>query len=203
MKDKDIHSVTASKIFEVPLEDVTKEMRYSAKEVNFGVLYGMGVYGLAWRAKITREKAKQFIDKYFETYSDVKKYTEEIKEKAKETGYVETMFGRRRYLPELNSGIAQVRLSAERMAINMPIQGTAADLMKIAMIEIYKVVKDDKDIKMMLQVHDEVVLEAPKDKIDKLAKIIDEKMEKIHDLCVPIKVDTEVGKSWQEMEKLY
>lgn len=201
--DKDIHSVTAAKIFEVPLEEVKKEMRYAAKEVNFGVLYGMGVYGLAWRAKITREKAKQFIDKYFETYSDVKKYTEEIKEKAKETGYVETMFGRRRYLPELNSGVPQVRLGAERMAINMPIQGTAADLMKVAMIEIYKVVKEDKDIKMMLQVHDEVVLEAPKDKIDKLAKIIDEKMEKIHNLCVPIKVDTEVGKSWQGMEKLY
>lgn len=209
-KDEDIHSVTAAKIFEVPLDKVTKEMRYAAKEVNFGVLYGMGAYGLAWRKKISRAKAKQFIDKYFETYSDVKKYTEKMKDEAKKKGYVETLFGRRRYLPEINSGVPQLRLGAERMAINMPIQGTAADLMKVAMIEVFKTIKQvnkqaskQKQIKMMLQVHDELVLEVPNDLVDEMAKILDKKMEKIHKLCVPIKVDTEVGNNWQEMKKIY
>ncbi len=210
-KGEDIHASTAAKIFEVPLEKVTKDMRSAAKEVNFGVLYGMGAYGLAWRKKISREKAREFIEKYFNTYKDVKKYLEKMKEDAREDGFVQTLFGRRRYLPEINSGVTQIRLAAERMAINMPIQGTAADLMKVAMIEVYKVIKDfnkkinkqESKIKMMLQVHDELVFEVPLELVDKLAKIIDEKMEKIHKLEVPIKVDTEAGKNWQEMEKLY
>ncbi|KKQ78521.1 MAG: polymerase type I protein [Parcubacteria group bacterium GW2011_GWC2_38_7] len=210
-KGEDIHATTAAKIFEVPLEKVDKEMRSAAKEVNFGVLYGMGAYGLAWRKKISRERAREFIEKYFETYKDVKIYLDKIKDTARDLGYVQTLFGRRRYLPEINSGVAQVRLSAERMAINMPIQGTAADLMKIAMIEVYKVIKDINQksfnheiiVKMMLQVHDELVFEVPMDMVEQVAKIIDEKMEKIHKLEVPIKVDTEAGKNWQEMEELY
>jgi len=205
--DQDIHKVTAAKIYEVPLEKVTKEMRYSAKEVNFGVLYGMGPWGLASRKKISRKKAKEFIDKYFVNFRKVKDYIEEMKDFAEEKGYVEPIFGRRRYLPEINSGVYQVRASAERMAINHPIQGTAADLMKIAMIEVQQAIdelnKNSKSpIKMLLQVHDELVIETPKEMVDQVAKIVDEKMEKIHDLCVPIKAKTEVGMNWQDMEEV-
>ena len=202
-RGEDIHSVTAAKIYGVPLEKVTKEMRYAAKEVNFGVLYGMGAWGLASRKKITRAEAKDFIEKYFKSFSKVKKYIDEMKISAAEKGYVETMFGRRRYLPEINSGVQQIRASAERMAINMPIQGTAADLMKIAMIEVYKKLKGKSPkVKILLQVHDELVIECPNEMVDEVAKIVDEKMEKIHKLCVPIKVNTEVGSNWQEMKKV-
>jgi len=200
-RGEDIHSVTAAKIYGVELDAVTKEMRYSAKEVNFGVLYGMGAWGLAARKKITRDEAKDFIDKYFKSFSQVKKYIDKIKEDATEKGYVETIFGRRRYLPEINSGMQQLRASAERMAVNHPIQGTAADLMKIAMIEVYRELKVKCPMaKVLLQVHDEVVIECPSDMVDTVAKIVDEKMEKIHKLCVPIKVETEVGDNWDDME---
>ncbi|MBU1131736.1 DNA polymerase I [Patescibacteria group bacterium] len=203
-KEEDIHTVTAAKIFEVPLEEVTKEMRSAAKEVNFGVIYGMGAYGLAARKKISREKAKEFIDKYFQNFSKVKEYIEELKDEASEKGYAVTMFGRRRYLPEIDSGVQQVRASAERMAVNMPIQGTAADLLKIAMIEVYKELKEKSPkSKLLLTVHDELVIEVPNDEVDKVAKIVDEKMEKIHQLCVPIRVDTEFGNNWQDLKPLY
>ncbi len=202
-RGEDIHTVTASKIFNVPIEEVTKEMRSASKEVNFGVLYGMGVHGLASRKKISRADAKDFIDKYFQNFSKVKEYLEEMKESARENGFVETIFGRKRYLPEINSGVPQVRAAAERMAINMPIQGTAADLMKIAMIEVYRELKKiSPESKLMLQVHDEIVIEVPLEDVDKVAKVVDEKMEKIHKLAVPIKVDTEVGQNWDEMEKI-
>jgi DNA polymerase-1 len=182
-------------------KEVTKEMRSAAKEVNFGVLYGMGAYGLASRKKISREEAKDFIDKYFKNFHKVKDYLDNIKEEAAENGYVQTLFGRRRYLPEINSGVHQVRASAERMAVNMPIQGTAADLMKIAMIEVYRELKRRSPAsKLLLQVHDELVIECPMDEVETVAKIVDEKMEKIHKLCLPIKVETEVGKNWQDME---
>lgn len=200
---KDIHSATAAKIFDVRLEDVTEDMRRKAKEVNFGVLYGMGAAGLAQRTGITRAEAKEFIEKYFSSYKKVKEYTEKMVEDARRYEYVETMFGRRRYLPEINSNVQVLRAQAERMAVNMPIQGTAADLMKIAMIEIYKELKKNSPkSKMLLQVHDELVFEVPEKEVKKVAKIIDEKMEKIHKLCVPLNVDTEVGKNWGEMEKV-
>ncbi|MFA6537582.1 MAG: DNA polymerase I [Patescibacteria group bacterium] len=203
-RGEDIHTATAAKIFEVPIEQVDKEMRSAAKEVNFGVLYGMGAYGLASRKKISREKAKQFITKYFENFYEVKKYLDGLKDFALEKGYVETMFGRKRYLPEINSGVPQVRAGAERMAINMPIQGAAADLMKIAMIEVYNELKRKRSkTKMLLQVHDELVFECPRDEVKEIAKIIDEKMEKVHKLAVPIKVDTDVGDNWQEMVKMF
>ncbi len=203
-RGEDIHTATAAKIFEVPIEKVDKEMRSAAKEVNFGVLYGMGAYGLASRKKISREKAKQFINKYFETFHEIKKYLEGLKEFAIKNGYVETMFGRKRYLPEISSGVPQIKASAERMAINMPIQGAAADLMKIAMIEVYNELKKRKSkTKILLQVHDELIFECPKTEIKEIAKIIDEKMEKVHKLAVPIVVDTDVGENWQEMKLLY
>lgn len=203
-RGEDIHTVTASKIFNVPIEEVTKDMRSASKEVNFGVLYGMGVHGLASRKKISREQAKEFIDKYFENFYKVKEYLEKMKEIAAEKGYVETLFGRKRFLPEINSGVQQIRASAERMAINMPIQGTAADLMKIAMIEVYRELKvKSPKSKLLMQVHDEIVIEVPTADVDKVAKVVDEKMEKIHNLEVPIKVDTEIGNNWEEMERLY
>jgi DNA polymerase-1 len=133
----DIHAATAAAINDIPLDKVTKQMRYAAKEVNFGVLYGMGVYGLAWRAGISREQAKAFIQKYFEEFSGVKKYIDETIEFAKKNGYSETLFGRRRYVPELTSTNHQLRAAGERMATNHPIQGTEADMIKKAMIELY------------------------------------------------------------------
>jgi DNA polymerase-1 len=200
-RGEDIHSATAAKIFDVKLEDVTKDMRRKAKEVNFGVLYGMGAGGLAQRTGITRAEAKEFIQKYFDSYKKVKEYTEQMVEDARAKEFVETMFGRRRYLPEINSNVQVLRAQAERMAVNMPIQGTAADLMKIAMIEVYQELKKvSPKSRMLLQVHDELVVEVPEKEVKKVAEIIDEKMEKIHKLCVPLNVETEVGKNWDEME---
>jgi DNA polymerase-1 len=203
-KGEDIHKATAAKIFDVPLKEVTKDQRRKAKEVNFGVLYGMGPVGLAQRTGISRAEAREFIDKYFASYEQVRKYTEEMVEDAKKTETVETMFGRKRLLPEIHSQVQVLRAAAERMAVNMPIQGTAADLMKIAMIEVYQELKKiSPKSKMLLQVHDELVIETPKDEVKKVAKVLDEKMEKIHKLCVPIKVETEVGLNWDDMDVLF
>jgi DNA polymerase-1 len=203
-RGEDIHRATAAKIFNVPLDEVTDDQRRAAKEVNFGVIYGMGVHGLAWRKKISRQEAKDFIDKYFEIFHKVKDYLEKMKEVAADRGYVETLFGRRRYLPEIHSGVQQVRAGAERMAVNHPIQGTAADLLKIAMIEVFRELKKKSpDSKMVLTVHDELVIESPVVEVDSVAKIIDAKMEKIHKLFVPLNVDTKVGNNWAEMEKIY
>lgn len=202
-KGEDIHKATAAAIHGVPLEKVTKEMRYSAKEVNFGVLYGMGVYGLSWRAEIPHAQAKEFIAKYFEEFSGVKKYIDRTLEFTKVNGYAETLFGRRRYIPELNSTNYQLRSAAERMAINHPVQGTAADLMKMAMIDVHKYIKEnfkDGEVKMILQVHDELVLEVK----EKLAKEIGDKvkeiMEKTVTLRVPVKVEVGIGQRWGELK---
>lgn len=204
---KDIHTATAAVINEVELEDVTKEMRSAAKEVNFGVIYGMGAYGLSLRTGIEVRKAREFIDKYFSIYSDIKKYLEDLKTNARENGYVETFFGRRRYLPEINSQVAVVRNGAERMAINMPIQGTAADLMKIAMIAVYKMTQDIDSVKLILQVHDELVLEVKENLVDDIAKKVKEIMENVHlshnkktkdKFKAPIKVEVKFGDNWGE-----
>ncbi|MFH1564873.1 MAG: DNA polymerase I [bacterium] len=206
---KDIHTATAAVINEVDLEYVTKEMRSAAKEVNFGVIYGMGAYGLSLRTGIEVRKAREFIDKYFSIYSDIKKYLDDLKTNARENGYVETFFGRRRYLPEINSQVAVVRNAAERMAINMPIQGTAADLMKIAMIAVYKMIKEinNNDVKLTLQVHDELVLEVKESIADDVAKKVKDIMENVHlshnqktkdKFTAPIKVEVKIGDSWGE-----
>ncbi len=199
-RGEDIHRATAAKIFGVEPKDVTDDMRRKAKEVNFGVLYGMGSSGLSQRTGISRVEAKEFIQKYFDTYKRVREYTEEMVEQAHKNEVVETLFGRKRSLTEINASMPMLRAAAERMAVNMPIQGTAADLMKIAMIEVYKEVKKvSPKTRMLLQVHDELVFETPLAEVEKVAKIIDDKMEKIHKLAVPIKVETEVGKNWDEM----
>lgn len=198
-KDLDIHKATAAAINGVPLEEVTKEMRRAAKEVNFGVLYGMGTYGLSWRAEIPHWQAKEFIQKYFEQFSGVKKYLDQTIAFTKKEGYCETLFGRRRYIPELNSQNFQLRSAAERMAINHPIQGTAADLIKMAMVAVQPQLKD-LGVKMILQVHDELVFEVKKGQEEKVGKIVKEAMEGVVKLSVPVRVDLNFGRSWGEMK---
>jgi len=206
-KGEDIHQATAAIVNNVSIDKVTSEMRRSAKAVNFGVLYGMGVYGLSQGAKITTYEAKDFITKYFQKFYSVKKYLDNTLEFARKKGYVETLFGRRRYLPELLSTNFQVRSGAERMAINHPVQGTAADVMKMAMIELDKRLKEyckknniqEETVRMILQVHDEIVLEVKKEFSKDVAKIVRETMEEIVKLNVPVEVDVSVGKRWGEI----
>jgi DNA polymerase-1 len=202
-KGEDIHRATAAAINEVKLEDVTSEMRREAKATNFGILYGQGPHGLSATADIPYMKAKEFIDHYFEVYKGVKKYIEETIEEAKKKGFVETLYGRRRYLPEINSSVMQIRKAAERMAVNTPLQGTAADLIKVAMIEIAKVIKDkyNKDeVKMILQVHDELLFEIKDGLAEKAAKEFKDIMEQGIKLKVPVEVDIKIGRNWGEME---
>lgn len=196
----DIHTATAAAINDVPIEEVTKEMRRSAKEVNFGVLYGMGAFGLASRTKLPQWQAKDFIDKYFERFDGVRRFLDETLEQAGKKGYVETLFGRRRDVPELTSSNYQVRNAGERMAINMPIQGTAADIMKKAMIAVQEKYANDPDVLLLLQVHDELVLEVVDEKIDVVTEDVKEMMESVATLDVPIVVDVHVGKNWGEMK---
>ncbi|MFA6918829.1 MAG: DNA polymerase I [Patescibacteria group bacterium] len=199
----DIHTTTAAFINEVAPEEVTKEMRRQAKEVNFGVLYGMGAWGLASRTGISNARAQEFITKYFIKYKGVKKYIAEILEMAEEKGYVETLYGRRRYIPEINSSVSQVRASAERMATNMPIQGTAADLIKLAMVEIQnKLPGISPKSKMILQVHDELVFEVPKSDVKTVSKFVKEAMCSVMKLRAPIEVEVSVGDNWGETEKI-
>jgi len=202
-KGEDIHTATAAAIHGVPISEVTKDMRRSAKEVNFGVLYGMGSYGLSSRTGISRFEAQNFIKKYFEQFSGVKKYLDQTLELAKKEGYVETLFGRRRYVPELLSDNFQLRASGERMAINMPIQGTAADLMKMAMIELgnrLKTMGYGQKVRFNLQMHDEFVLEVKKDLADEVAKLVKDSMENVAKLRVPIEVEVGVGTRWGEIK---
>jgi len=210
-QDKDIHQATAAAINGVELDKVTKEMRRAAKAVNFGVLYGMGSYGLSWRAGIPVWQAKEFIKKYFEQFEGVKKYMDQTLEFTKKEGYCETLFGRRRYIPELNSNNYQLRAAAERMAINHPVQGTAADVMKMAMISVHENIKSQRDpfgtlkyknneTKIILQVHDELVLEVKKGEEKKVSELVKKAMEGVVTLNVPVKVDVNWGKRWGEIK---
>ncbi|MFH1789698.1 MAG: DNA polymerase I [bacterium] len=200
--NEDIHTATAVVINNVSISDVTKDMRRAAKEVNFGVLYGMGSYGLSWRASIPVWQAKDFIKKYFEQFKGVKKYIDQTMDMARTQGYCETLFGRRRYITEINSTNFQLRSAAERMAVNHPIQGTAADLMKMAMIDVSNVIAKQfpKDVKLILQVHDELVLEVKKGLEKKVGEAVKKTMEQVVQLNVPVKVDVHYGKTWGDME---
>ncbi|MFA5188137.1 MAG: DNA polymerase I [Patescibacteria group bacterium] len=198
---EDIHTITAAKIHGLKPEEVTKEIRRSAKEINFGVMYGMGANGVAARTGISREEAHEFIDKYFEAFPNIKKYIEETKDFARDKGYVETLFGRRRYLPDIHSGVPNIAAAAERMAINMPIQGTAADLIKMAMIKIHsKLSQISPKSRMILQVHDELVFEVPDKETAKVADFVKKEMEDVYKFKCPIKVDVEVGDNWGELK---
>jgi DNA polymerase-1 len=198
----DIHTMTAAEINQIRPEDVTKEMRREAKAVNFGILYGQGSHGLSQSAGIPYFKAKEFINNYFDAYKGIKKFIDQTIAQAEKDGYVETMFGRRRYLPEINSSVAMVRKGAERMAVNTPIQGTGADMLKAAMIEIYRLIADNQDIKMLLQVHDELVFEIKEKEVKTIVPKIQDIMENVLKLDAPIIVEASVGDNWREMEKI-
>ena len=195
----DIHRKTASKVFHTPLEEVTKRQRSEAKAVNFGIIYGISDYGLSQNLNISRKEAKEYIDNYMASYPSIKEYMDSIVEKAKEDGYVETLFKRRRYVPEINSRNFNVRSFGQRVALNTPIQGTAADIIKIAMIETYKNLKKEKiDAKIILQIHDEIILEASKEDEDRAIEILRESMESAANLEVPLIVDIDTGDSMYE-----
>jgi len=201
-KDRDVHTHTASLIFGVSEKDVTPEMRSSAKTVNFGIIYGISAFGLSKGLGIDPGSAQQFIDSYFERYPAVKIYMEDRIEEARGSGYVTTLFNRRRYIPEITSGGIREQQQAERIAINTPVQGSAADLIKIAMINIHKKMKKNNLKSLMtLQVHDELVFEVPEDELDKMKKLVKEEMEGAVKLAVPIKVSVQYGKNWLEMEE--
>lgn len=196
----DVHTLTASKVFEVPIEEVTKEMRYKAKAVNFGIVYGQSKYGLAKALKITPAEAENFINKYFETYPKINEYMSMMVELVEKQGYVETIFGRRRYLDnEINSPNAMIREFAKRAAINHPMQGSASDLIKLAMIDFSKRLKDNNlKSKLIIQVHDELVIETAKDELEQVKSLVLESMELEQPLRVPLLIDVNVGESWKE-----
>ena len=196
----DVHTITASKVFEVPIDEVTKEMRYKAKAVNFGIVYGQSKYGLAKGLKITAAEADNFINKYFETYPGIKDYMHNMVELVEKQGYVETIFGRRRYLEnEINSPNAMIREFAKRAAINHPMQGSASDLIKIAMIDFAKAIKDNNlKSRLIIQVHDELVVETAIDELDIVKKLILGSMELKQPLKVPLLIDVNAGESWKE-----
>ena len=195
---RDIHTETAVAIFDVKPENVTRDMRRVAKVVNFGIIYGISPYGLAQATEKTPTEASKFISEYFKEYPAIKKYMDDTIDSAGKKGYVETLLGRRRYIPDIASGVAQIKHAAERMAINMPIQGTAADIMKLAMIEIdKKILQKNPDIKMILQVHDELVFELPVGAEHVLPEI-KEIMEVVFKLKCPLIVETSVGENWGE-----
>ena len=196
-EDKDIHTQTAMDVFHVEEAAVDSNMRRQAKAVNFGIVYGISDYGLSQNLQITRKEAKTFIDKYFAIYPEVKQYMDDIVQEAKHNGYVSTIMKRRRYLPEITSRNFNLRSFAERTAMNTPIQGSAADIIKKAMIDLEeRLRKENLQARMLMQVHDELILEAPKEEIEKLASIVPEVMESTVTLDVPLKVDYSYGKSW-------
>lgn len=199
LSGNDIHAATAAKIYGVGIEDVSREMRSSAKTANFGIIYGISSFGLSERLTISRKEAKDLIDGYFNSYPGVKKYMDESIRKARDTGYVTTMFGRRRYLRDIQSRNQVVRGNAERNAINAPIQGTAADIIKIAMVHIHERLKSEKYAsKMILQVHDELIFEVEPGELDRLREMVINEMSGAAKLDVPLKVDVGTGSNWLE-----
>ena len=198
-KGLDVHSATAAEVFGVSVDEVTKDQRRSAKAINFGLIYGMSAFGLAKQLDITRPEAQEYVDLYFKRYPGVKDYMEQTKEKAKEDGYVETVFGRRLYLHEINAKNGMRRQYAERTAINAPMQGTAADIIKRAMINLDKEIQTGKfDMRMIMQVHDELIFEIKESQVDDAIKLIIEKMENAAELSVPLVVDVGIGINWDE-----
>jgi DNA polymerase-1 len=201
LADQDIHRATAATVFGVKPEDVTRHMRDIAKMVNFGIAYGMGEFGLASRTDLTREQAGDFIKTYYTNFPGIKVWQEATLQSTKSKGYGETLFGRRRYLPAIHSSNFQVRSAAEREAINMPIQGTAADIIKIAMIRIAGAMKErELQSRMILQVHDELIFECPRDEVDAVRDLCLQLMPASLEMRVPLKVDMKHGRNWAEME---
>ena len=199
LSGEDFHAVTASNVFHVPLEEVTPAMRSSAKAVNFGIVYGISAFSLAQDIKVMPREAQAYIDAYFREYSGVQQYMTDVVEKAKSDGYVTTLYGRRRDIPELKNSKYAVRQFGERVALNMPIQGTAADIMKLAMIDAYHALKESGlKAKLVLQVHDELIVECPEEEAEQVSSILKNSMSGIASLSVPLVVDVHAGKSWAE-----
>jgi DNA polymerase-1 len=198
-QDVDVHTATAAQVYGRELEDVTKTMRRDAKVINFGILYGMSPHGLSAATGMTFAAAKQFIDKYFELRKPILEYMNKLKETAKKQGYVETLFGRRRPMPDIHASNFIVRAGAERAAINMPIQGTEADLMKMAMIKVQDYLDNIENVYMLLQIHDSILIEAPEEQADEIARNLKEIMEGVYKLPVKLTVDTHIGKTWGEL----
>lgn len=197
--ERDVHASTAAKIFKIDLMDVTSDMRRKAKTANFGIIYGISAFGLAERLSISRSEAKSLIDGYFDTYPTIKTFIEKSIENARKNGYVETMFNRKRYLPDINSRNATVRNFAERNAVNAPIQGTAADIIKIAMVKLYnRLLKENLQSKMILQIHDELILNVPSMELERVKSIIKEEMQNAVKISVPLTVEAGVGDNWLE-----
>ncbi|WP_058990659.1 DNA polymerase I [Anaerococcus rubeinfantis] len=195
----DIHTKTASEVFDTPIDEVTKLQRSEAKAVNFGIIYGISDYGLSQNLNIPRKRAKEYIENYLDTYPEIKKYMKDIVKKAKEDGYVNTIFNRRRYVPEINSKNFNVRSFGERVALNTPIQGSAADIIKFAMINSYENLKKSKiDAKIVLQIHDEIIIEASKNDLEKAKEILKSSMQEAVKLRVPLLVDIDSGDSMYE-----
>ena len=196
---QDVHSKTASEVFDVGIKDVTPDLRRNAKAINFGLIYGISAFGLGKQLGISRNLAAEYMAMYFEKYPDVKKYMESTKEFASQNGYVETLFGRRLYLKDINATNAMRRQASERAAINAPVQGTAADIMKIAMINMHKAIKTQKSkAKLILQVHDELILDTPKDEIDKIVSLVTDSMMGAANLDVPLEIDIGIGDNWDQ-----
>ena len=197
IEDKDIHSITASEIFNISIDKVTNELRRKAKAINFGIIYGISSFGLAKQLKIDKKDAKKYMDKYFATYPEIKLFMEKTIEKAKKQGFVETIIGRKCFLPEINSKNHIRRSFEERLAINAPIQGTAADIIKIAMINL------DKEInfggyksKILLQIHDELIIESPEEEVETIEPIIKKTMEQLNLIDVGLVIDIKINDSW-------
>ena len=198
-KGEDIHAATAAKVFGVALDEVSREQRSNAKTVNFGIVYGVSAFGLSQQTNLSRSEAKELIDAYYLTYPKLKAYMNEQVDFAREKGYVETVLGRRRYLKDINSQNAVVRGAAERNAVNAPIQGSAADIIKLAMINIHRRLKKEHwESKMLLQVHDELVFDVPKAEVERLTAMVKEEMESAFTLDVPLVVDVGIGQNWLE-----
>ena len=196
---QDVHSKTASEVFDVGIKEVTSDLRRNAKAINFGLIYGISAFGLGKQLGISRNLAAEYMAMYFEKYPDVKKYMESTKEFASQNGYVETLFGRRLYLRDINATNAMRRQASERAAINAPVQGTAADIMKIAMINMHKAIKTQKsEAKLILQVHDELILDTPKDEIDKIVSLVTDSMMGAANLDVPLEIDIGIGDNWDQ-----
>ena len=196
---EDIHKQAASKVFGIPMNEVTKELRSKAKAVNFGIVYGISDFGLAEQIGSSRKEAKMYIEQYLEKYSGIKKFMEDIVGETKEKGYVETMYHRRRYVDELKAKNFMVRKFGERVAMNTPIQGTAADIMKVAMINVFKELKErNLKSKIILQVHDELLIEAEKEEKEIVKELLVRNMENVIKLKVPLKVEASEGNNWYE-----
>jgi DNA polymerase-1 len=198
-ENQDIHKLTASQVFKIPFDEVAPKQRSNAKAVNFGIVYGIGAFSLSQDLGITRKEAERYIEGYFEKYPKVKIYLERLVEDAKMTGYAQTLFDRRRVIPEINSKNFVQRSFGERVAMNMPIQGTAADIIKIAMVKVHQRLKEEHlESRLILQVHDELIIEAKKTELDQVKEILKYEMEQAVSFSVPIEVDMHEGNTWFE-----